>query len=36
MEDADPSFPTKVEAGDIIVADKNFGCEVREHALYCH
>ena len=26
LEDADPEFPTKVQAGDIIVADKNFGC----------
>jgi len=33
MEDADPLFPSKVKAGDIIVADKNFGCgSSREHA----
>jgi len=33
MEDADPSFPAKVKAGDIIVAGANFGCgSSREHA----
>jgi 3-isopropylmalate dehydratase small subunit len=36
MEDADPAFSSKVKQGDVIIADKNFGCgSSREHAPIC-
>ncbi len=36
LEDLDPTFAEKVQAGDIIVAGKNWGCgSSREQAVIC-
>jgi len=35
MEDIDLNFSKKVKKGDIIVANKNFGCVIKESGISC-
>jgi 3-isopropylmalate/(R)-2-methylmalate dehydratase small subunit len=35
LEDLDPEFTKNAQAGDIIVAGKNWGCGPREQAVTC-